>query len=273
MISNIILPKIQDEEILDGYIGRAAFINGVQPKILMEAFKNNSILNSFYLSNKGYNFETILNKHTLFNFYNLFNHHTDENRNKLFFVPYGVDSNICELCVREDLENHGYTYWKRCHQVPSVTTCYLHNKQLISTTRKTTDIDPLFWQKTNPPQPSKLKKRPSDFEKRYAYLTSSLLNTPPLADKKTILSRIKKLEREQISSRNERKYDFWSFHAKKKPVQKFTNTINKRKYYSDAFYLKGFIKDAMPITNICFASSLLNGTAEQALDVFLQPAD
>jgi len=273
MISNIVLPKIQDEELLDGYIGRAAFINGVQPKTLMIAFKNNSILNNFYLSNKDYDIERILDKHTLFNFYNSFNLNTDENRSKLFFLPQGLNSNTCEKCVREDLKKDGYTYWKRRHQTPSVTTCYLHNSQLISTTRKTTDIDPLFWQKTSPPQPKKLKKRPSEFEKRYAYLTSSLLNPLALADKKTISSRIKKLEQEQISSRNERRYDFWSFHAKQEPVQKFTRTLRKNQHYSDVIFLKTLIKDVMPITNLCFVSSLLNDTAEQALDVFLHPAN
>ncbi len=37
---------------------------------------------------------------------------------------------LCETCVKSDLER-GYSYWRRDHQLPGVTTCGLHGRSLM----------------------------------------------------------------------------------------------------------------------------------------------
>lgn len=54
----------------------------------------------------------------------------------LFAVLPRSDSDIylkyCPMCVKEDREKHGETYWHRTHQLRNITVCSKHNCKLIS---------------------------------------------------------------------------------------------------------------------------------------------
>lgn len=38
----------------------------------------------------------------------------------------------CPICINEDIANHGVSYWHRAHQLPGVTSCYLHAVKLLN---------------------------------------------------------------------------------------------------------------------------------------------
>lgn len=104
--------------------------------------------------------EEVIEKHTMFPYYGRFL--TKERRNKAFQalvsmqgdyhnllpIPKRKDNRqrylrYCPLCVNEDREKYGCTYWHRGHQMPGICVCPKHGCLLV-------DSDVLISGKTSP---------------------------------------------------------------------------------------------------------------------------
>ncbi len=94
----------------------------------------------------------LISHHTLYGFYR---HFMDTNglRNLKEFLYYGTTLNCdglfawltghllsesylkyCRVCVGEDRQKYGETYWHRAHQIPGVRTCWKHRVFLVAST-------------------------------------------------------------------------------------------------------------------------------------------
>lgn len=97
-----------------------------------------------------YPIEKIILEHTMFPQYARFIHKEQKKTaldricndfcdvHHLFFVGARSDTDsvlkYCPLCVKEDREKYGETYWHRTHQIRNVQVCPKHNCNLIKST-------------------------------------------------------------------------------------------------------------------------------------------
>lgn len=51
------------------------------------------------------------------------------------------DARFCLDCIKEDFGNRGYAYWRRAHQLPGVTWCIKHGRQLANSSLGKTAFD------------------------------------------------------------------------------------------------------------------------------------
>ncbi|MHB1300029.1 MAG: TniQ family protein [Burkholderiales bacterium] len=52
---------------------------------------------------------------------------------KKLFLRDGVSLRLCPQCVRDDITKFNFPYWHRCHQLPGVRACHIHNSWLLTT--------------------------------------------------------------------------------------------------------------------------------------------
>ena len=51
----------------------------------------------------------------------------------------------CPVCIREDLDKYGWSYWHGAHQFPGVWICAKHGEALLQSSVKTTGIERFEW--------------------------------------------------------------------------------------------------------------------------------
>ncbi len=54
-------------------------------------------------------------------------------RQKKLFLRDGVALRLCPQCIKDDIDECKVSYWHRCHQLPGVQACHIHNSWLLTT--------------------------------------------------------------------------------------------------------------------------------------------
>jgi len=141
-------PKLYPQEIIKSYAGRVKenlLLSKSRTDKLLFGSINHTIhrdlprLTDCFISNLqqiGITYEVIINEHTVVPFYENFlnkerldslykylkNH--EKNVGALSFANSEI--HYCPICVKEDFEKYGETYWRRTHNLSSIKTCYIH---------------------------------------------------------------------------------------------------------------------------------------------------
>lgn len=89
---------------------------------------------------------------------------------------------FCEICRAEDIEQYGFTYWHRIHQVPVLDRCPIHETLLIQAKLNRRDLHS-FLPFPSDISPSQTVTKPScdlniSFRKKLEILIYELLNSP-----------------------------------------------------------------------------------------------
>lgn len=96
----------------------------------------------------GLSSRDLIYKHTSFPFYSAFlpQERVEKNEEQMLFLGKGICNSIginassvtnlrylhhCKLCISDDLNQYGETYWHRVHQLPGVVLCPKHKVPLI----------------------------------------------------------------------------------------------------------------------------------------------
>jgi len=146
----VYFPEIYEDELMysvfsryykhGGYMGYMFFLEELMEnkKTRMQFLFINKLQEEVrdFLINKVGSMEKILKLHTMYPYYSLF---LGEKRKTETFpiIPNrkGVDyMKYCPLCVKEDREKHGETYWHRIHQIPEIKVCAKHGCRLHNST-------------------------------------------------------------------------------------------------------------------------------------------
>lgn len=144
----MIIPKIMPGEFIDGYLLRLGKINYIKKKaktiaklraLQSQGISSDEVQTPLLLSNVlGISIEDFLKYHTLWPILSsiisneqsklLENLHVGK-LNKEFIKSKSV-LKACRLCANEDVEFHGFSYWRKEHQLPGYQRCSKHNHQL-----------------------------------------------------------------------------------------------------------------------------------------------
>lgn len=155
------IPRIYEDEILYSFISRyhersgniysttsikeLFDINKVRPNLYLPSYIDNLVEN--FPINCKYTINDIIFKHTLYHFYtcfeskefsdDIFNLMRDDDNNKVKNKCSSINLKnnndylkFCKVCMKEDFEKYGETYWHRIHQTPYVLVCPKHNEVL-----------------------------------------------------------------------------------------------------------------------------------------------
>ena len=141
------IPELMPDEFILGYLGRIASVNGIMGETAIR-----SSLKDWYLQQPGTNSKvTLLEQlsfaskidshqfachHTLIPVYRAVASHLHENKHG---DPHDFgllsahaprlmrdDVQICQECVKEDLDYLGFSFWRRSHQLPGIDWCQKH---------------------------------------------------------------------------------------------------------------------------------------------------
>lgn len=126
-------------------------ISHLKSNIYLPGYIDN-LVNNFPI-NCEYTIKDIILNNTLYPFFTFFD--SNEFSNKIFNLMKNSDNNdirnksgtintkmnpiyfkFCNICIKEDLEKYGETYWHRIHQTPGVFVCPKHNAILYDSTVK-----------------------------------------------------------------------------------------------------------------------------------------
>lgn len=138
-------PTIQPEEILIGYLSRAASWNSantrsgslyLQTRRAYEQWGRSSCENPIRLAAdlSGFSVDQLCRKHSLMPLFipnSLDPEFWGEHRLWLATRLLRYPLHFCPDCVIEDLDYHGFSYWRRDHQLMGAFWCLKHGSQLI----------------------------------------------------------------------------------------------------------------------------------------------
>lgn len=152
----MIRPSIQPDELLAGYWPRAARWNGLEPAGTAQEFKRRLLERGAALEFGSTNLERIagiaamplrdlLQRHSMLPLLSLF---ADERgpsfrwRERVaadaglakfsFLCPRDNETLLCPCCVKEDLDFHGFSNWRRDHQLVGAYWCLKHGCELLA---------------------------------------------------------------------------------------------------------------------------------------------
>lgn len=142
---NVVRPALFPDEFAQGYIGRVLQLNGLNRKDRLGAitFLRSAVdmplaphltLVEFMAHVAGVSFDAFLRGHTTFPLRRaivrdanaLSFRASPRAALKLGMTGLRPGAYLCESCVKEDLEFHGQSYWRREHQLPGVFWCSKH---------------------------------------------------------------------------------------------------------------------------------------------------
>lgn len=145
----MIVPAILPDELIHGYLVRLSSINGLKISDFLlyvndevKASKNNQIPSGFndVISKIVRMPQAYLLKHH--SLIHLLRHkHQLKNPTKLGYIYFNTPSffkeenYFCRSCCQEDVEYHGYSYWRVTHQLHGLEFCLKHRELLIQVRR------------------------------------------------------------------------------------------------------------------------------------------
>lgn len=205
MKANLVLPECQPDELISGAIGRTAKLNISDHKIIIQSItRNNKIeMNSPKMllpiaSAYGMDVPTLIRQHTCTPFLvrfsdarnrgvSQFDQEQTRAVNSLYKDLGGY--RVCRMCIDEDIEWHGYSYWRRVHQLPGVTHCLKHQHILNYCKSRPFQMCPdQAIEESKEAFPREL----SDFSLRYMHVAVALLTSYSVTNRELVLSRLRK---------------------------------------------------------------------------------
>lgn len=144
MSHSLAAPLCQPEELANSAIGRAAVLSGVTAtQLVRELTRNHSTIagtpRAFYAmaSHFGLSNYRLLRRHTLIPFFGRAKcaFTVDEQRHTYKWASQllttgSISYGICPDCVDEDIQWHGFSYWRRSHALPGMAMCLKHRCRL-----------------------------------------------------------------------------------------------------------------------------------------------
>lgn len=191
----MILTKIKDDEIINGYLGRLKTINvsmesidEVKENLKLQFGKPDGSIVSVMANASNIPLPELIMRNTILPFrhaavqeskyiHNEYHDHNITDKSCLRVLRSGAV--LCEKCIEEDHIKYNYSYWKRFHQVSGVDWCPIHNLPLkISKNVSAYEAQPERSSLSaayicSPEETSPLK---TDVIYRYIQLTSVFLN-------------------------------------------------------------------------------------------------
>lgn len=154
MDNTLPLHQLQHDEVVTGYLGRLGLRLGLEPNgtdLRYRLYKRVRELGHAVIDYDLFLIVEIfsgVNRNDLVEFHSWapFSHASSHNEKDKTYadVPksgeyfgrevlglYNIPT-ACPLCIQEDLEVHGYTYWRRVHQIPGAFYCMHHDVRLVS---------------------------------------------------------------------------------------------------------------------------------------------
>lgn len=141
----MILTKIQDDEIVNGYLGRLKTINlmksieEVKENLKLEFGKSDGSIVSLLANASNITLPQLITSNTILPFRHAAVQEKAYVRNEYTRLDITDQSCLrvlrdgavlCEKCIEEDHKKYGYSYWKRFHQLSGVDWCHIHNTPL-----------------------------------------------------------------------------------------------------------------------------------------------
>lgn len=202
----MIQPELLPDEMLFGYLGRVLSLNTViQPRhldhalgILLRISNSNaqrkkddrSRGTSVLISISGLDASWVFSAHTMGPLRSPFSSSPDSETVRQyaseFFGDAATSGNFCFKCVSEDMDFHGFSYWRRSHQVTGRMTCPKHGSPLQFVGDANCMLrSPAYWSNSKIPRYFKEIKdvRHMRFLSRYLILCDSILQNGPIASK------------------------------------------------------------------------------------------
>jgi hypothetical protein len=181
----LLVPQLMPDEFLPGYERRIASINGFINYELSKKFIQSHFANmtgdSDCLHFKAYVYARICNvdihdlvrNHTLLPIFRATtkyksDHRHGNPRDEKIVIPHTSKRlkeglQYCDECTSEDLDFHGFTYWRRSHQIPGIDWCTKHASPLYEYSAAETELYSM-------PDP--------DLKHRVAFLNEEIENNP-----------------------------------------------------------------------------------------------
>lgn len=142
------IPELMPDEFVLGYRARIGRVNGISDKAKLSNSLRNVFENQVDSKNETSLVEKLatLSKVSMQNFIKFHtliplqtavtsknNRKCDLNKRLSALGPRLMRQDIqcCEHCISEDMEFHGFSYWRRNHQLPGIDWCQKHAKPLI----------------------------------------------------------------------------------------------------------------------------------------------
>lgn len=144
---NLTIPSLMHGELLLGYFGRLSRQNGFNDYLVAKKFINNLFIDK---SNKYNHYplalqmsdllhiepDILVRNHTLTPILRGIDYKNRSNSDQRILQSQGcclAKENLyfCAECVQEDLNYHGFSYWRVFHQIHGVDYCSKHTSQLL----------------------------------------------------------------------------------------------------------------------------------------------
>lgn len=144
----LIIPSPLPDEPAEGLWGRTVRVNGLQPSLAQSVRRRRLLVQQQVCTMAdalGMNAFEFARQHTLMPF-----RHANQNVEdvyyrgavelpqelrlevlQLFSIEMPGPARLCLSCVAEDLKHWDISYWHRCHQLPAVVLCPLHDEPLL----------------------------------------------------------------------------------------------------------------------------------------------
>ena len=208
MKSHLVYPICQPDELIAGAIGRCADLNGIEHSAVVENIvpdKDITITDSALLpplaSAFGITLTRLIRQHTCTPFIGRLNApryagHLIDIECKIaagsITQPYG-GYRVCATCNDEDMNWHGFSYWRRQHQLRGMTICLKHGHPLTYSRLRPLNASPdVAINNENTISQAGYHNPPSPFALKYMQIAATLLEATPTADRELVLARLRR---------------------------------------------------------------------------------
>ncbi|HSH96841.1 MAG: TniQ family protein [Methylophilaceae bacterium] len=191
----MLLSKPLDGELISGYSGRLRVLNGYANmkrtwRALSDFHKKPMYLTHLLAMSAQLDIVDITLNHSLLPYRRCstptVTYFIDEFKNPNYidyniFRTSGINPGFCRNCIQQDLSKHGYSYWRREHQVPGIDWCPEHEEPL----QRTSDPNafenlPIDFLNSQNFATEQIEQRPEagSLVDRYIKISLALINNP-----------------------------------------------------------------------------------------------